>query len=53
MADLVQAMGDFTINNGARVSNLYNGSRSLFEAAGFTYIRPKGAGNCVMRKEIA
>src|ERR1700712_3451860 len=30
-------------SDGAKVSNLYNGTRSLFESAGFTYIRPKGS----------
>jgi len=34
------------------VSVLYDGSRSLFERAGFSYVRPKGMRNCVMRKEI-
>jgi hypothetical protein len=33
-------------------SFLYNGTRTLFERAGFSYIRPKGTKNCVMRKEI-
>lgn len=31
---------------------LYNGTRTLYEQAGFTYIRPKGKGHCVMRMEI-
>jgi hypothetical protein len=30
-------------------SFLYSGTRSLFEQAGFSYIRPKGQKNCVMR----
>jgi GNAT superfamily N-acetyltransferase len=34
-------------------SFLYNGTRSLFEEAGFSYIRPKGPRNCVMRTEIS
>ena len=33
---------------GARKSVLYNGTRALFERAGFAYDRPKGPGNCVM-----
>ena len=37
---------------GGKVSNLYNGTRTLFESAGFTYIRPKGSRNCVMRTEL-
>jgi hypothetical protein len=35
------------------VSALYNGTRTIFEQAGFTYIRPKGTKNCLMRIEIA
>jgi GNAT superfamily N-acetyltransferase len=31
---------------------LYNGTRSLFEQAGFSYDRPKGKYHCVMRKTI-
>jgi hypothetical protein len=34
---------------GKKVSVLYNGTRSLFERAGFDYVRPKGTKNCVMR----
>jgi hypothetical protein len=34
-------------------SFLYNGTRSLFEAAGFSYQRPKGKGNCVMSRTVA
>jgi GNAT superfamily N-acetyltransferase len=33
-------------------SFLYSATRSLFEDAGFAYIRPKGKKNCVMRIEI-
>lgn len=32
---------------------IYNGTRSLFESAGFDYERPKGKNNCVMRKTVA
>ena len=39
-------------NHGQKVSVLYDGTRSLFEQAGFNYIRPKGTKNCVMRKQI-
>ena len=35
-----------------KMSVLYNGTQSLFEQAGFSYIRPKGTKNCVMRKQI-
>ena len=34
-------------------SFLYNGTRTLFEQAGFTYVRTKGTKNCVMRKQVA
>ena len=37
----------------ANASFLYNGTRGLFEQAGFTYERPKGKNHCVMRTEIA
>jgi hypothetical protein len=33
-------------------SFLYNGTRSLFEQAGFSYERPKGKNHCVMRKTV-
>jgi GNAT superfamily N-acetyltransferase len=38
--------------DGKRVAVLYNGTRSLFESAGFSYVRPKGMKNCVMRKDV-
>ena len=31
---------------------LYDGTRSLFERAGFEYERPKGKSHCVMRKVV-
>lgn len=37
---------------GNKVSVLYNGTRTLFEEAGFSYVRPKGLKNCVMRVEV-
>ena len=39
-------------NEGQKVSVLYNGTRNVFEHAGFTYVRPKGTKNCVMRIEV-
>ena len=33
-------------------SFLYNATRSLFEQAGFTYIRSKGRNHSVMRKTV-
>ena len=38
--------------DGQKVSVLYNGTRSLFEQTGFSYVRPKGTKNCVMRTVI-
>ena len=38
--------------DGRKVSVLYNGTRSLYEQAGFDYIRPKGNRNCVMRRVV-
>jgi GNAT superfamily N-acetyltransferase len=32
---------------------LYSGTRSLFEEVGFSYDRPKGKKNCVMRTRVA
>lgn len=34
-------------------SFLYDGTRSMFEKAGFDYERPKGKNNCVVRKAVA
>jgi GNAT superfamily N-acetyltransferase len=34
-------------------SFLYNGTRSLFEKAGFSHDRPKGNNHCVMRKTVS
>jgi GNAT superfamily N-acetyltransferase len=34
-------------------SFLYNGTRSLFEQAGFEYQRHKGKNHCVMRRRVA
>jgi hypothetical protein len=39
-------------NEGEKKSVLYNGTRALFERAGFEFIRSKGAGNCVMRRTV-
>ena len=33
-------------------SFLYNGTRTLFEQAGFEYDRPKGKNHCVMRRTV-
>ena len=42
--------GDPHDTGGQKVSVLYNGTRSLYEQAGFIYLRPKGKRNCVMRR---
>ena len=33
-------------------SFLYNGTRAVYERAGFTFVRPKGKGNTVMRLTV-
>ena len=38
--------------DGKKVSVLYNSTRSLYERAGFSYLRPKGKRNCVMRRVV-
>jgi hypothetical protein len=37
---------------GKKVSVLYNSTRTVFERAGFDYLRPKGQRNCVMRTTV-
>ena len=37
---------------GKRCAVLYDGTRSLFERAGFGYVRSKGTKNCVMRTTV-
>ena len=39
--------------DGRKVSVLYNTTRALYERAGFSYVRPKGLRNCVMRIVVA
>jgi GNAT superfamily N-acetyltransferase len=59
--DLIAAAGGGVVEgyphdlDGKRVSAsfLYNGTRKLYEKAGFTYERPKGKGNCVMSLTVA
>ena len=33
-------------------SFLYNGTRHMYEEAGFAYVRPKGKNHCVMTKVV-
>jgi hypothetical protein len=49
---LVEGYPQDTDGQKVSASFLYNATRSLFQQAGFSYIRPKGKNNCVMRKEI-
>lgn len=60
--DLIAQAGGGTVegypqelSDGRRVgaSFLYNGTRSLYEQAGFTYLRPKGLNHTVMRRTLA
>jgi hypothetical protein len=56
--DLVAAAGGGLVegyphdNDGKRKSVLYDGTRALYERAGFDYVRAKGQGNCVMRRTV-
>jgi len=56
--DQISAAGGGTVEGyphdtqGKKKSVLYNGTRTLFERAGFTFVRSKGTGNCVMRRTV-
>jgi GNAT superfamily N-acetyltransferase len=50
---LVEGYPQDTQGKKISASFLYNGTRSLFEQAGFEYERPKGKNHCVMRTRIA
>jgi GNAT superfamily N-acetyltransferase len=47
---VVEAYPQDTMGKRTSGSFLYNGTRSLFERAGFSYERPKGKNHCVMRR---
>lgn len=49
---LVETYPQDTAGKKITASFLYNGTRSLFEQAGFTYVRPKGKNHCVMTKTV-
>lgn len=49
---LVEAYPQDTQGQKTSASYLYNGTRTLFESAGFTYERPVGEYHCVMRKIV-
>lgn len=50
---VVEAYPQDTGDKRVTASFLYNGTRSLFEQAGFSYVRPKGKNHCVMTTTIA
>jgi GNAT superfamily N-acetyltransferase len=58
--DLIAAAGGGLVEGypqdtaGKKISSsfLYNGTRTMFEKAGFDYERPKGKNHCVMRKVV-
>ncbi|MEU4196030.1 GNAT family N-acetyltransferase [Kribbella sp. NPDC026611] len=49
---VVEAYPQDTGGKRITASFLYNGTRSLFEQTGFTYLRPKGKNHCTMTKTI-
>jgi GNAT superfamily N-acetyltransferase len=49
---VVEAYPQDTAGQKISASFLYNGTRTLFEKAGFTYTRPKGKNHCVMTKTV-
>ena len=49
---VVEAYPQDTDGQQVSPSSLYNGTRSLFEEAGFRYDRPKGKYHCVMTKTV-
>jgi GNAT superfamily N-acetyltransferase len=56
--DLIAAGGGGVVEGyphdtgGKKRSVLYNGTRTLFERAGFAYVRSKGAANRAMRRSV-
>jgi GNAT superfamily N-acetyltransferase len=50
---VVEAYPQDTQGKKISASFLYNGTRGLFEQAGFTYERPKGKSHCVMTMSVA
>jgi hypothetical protein len=49
---VVEAYPQDTDGQKVTASFLYSATRSLFEQAGFSYVRPKGKKHCVMRKVV-
>jgi len=50
---VVEAYPQDTQGKKTSASFLYNGTRSLFQQAGFSYERSKGKNHCVMRRTVA
>ncbi len=50
---VVEAYPQDTLGKRTSGSFLYNGTRSLFEKAGFSYERSKGKNHCVMRRMVS
>ncbi len=50
---VVEAYPQDTPGKKTSASFLYNGTRNLFERAGFSYERPKGKNHCVMRRTVS
>lgn len=50
---MVKAYPQDTLGKRTSGSFLSNGTRSLFEKAGFSYERPKGKNHCVMRWTVS
>ncbi len=50
---VAEAYPQYTAGKQITASFLYNGTRSLFEQAGFAYSRPKGKNHCVMSTTVA
>ena len=49
---VVEAYPQDTVGKKVSASFLYNGTRGLFEEAGFSYERPKGKNHCVVRTTV-
>lgn len=50
---MVEAYPQDTLGKRTSGSFLYNGTRSLFEKAGFSYERPAGKKHCAMRRTVS
>jgi hypothetical protein len=50
---VVEAYPQDTMGKRTSGSFLYDGTRSLFEQAGFSYERSKGKNHCVVRRTVS